>query len=74
MVDSPVEVRTEGDTTIYPVLEEVMVVEKRLMLREEIHVTKRHEEFRDPQHLTLRKEELDVDAREPGDVKWRKQS
>jgi stress response protein YsnF len=31
-------VRTEGDTTIIPVVEEVLVVEKRLVLKEEIHV------------------------------------
>ncbi|KQR73000.1 DUF2382 domain-containing protein [Rhizobium sp. Leaf341] len=30
--------RVEGDVTIIPVLEEVVVVEKRLMLVEEIHV------------------------------------
>jgi stress response protein YsnF len=31
-------VRTEGDTTIIPVVEEVLVVEKRLVLKEEIHM------------------------------------
>ena len=34
------EVRTEGDLTIIPVLEEVLVVEKKLLLKEEIHVRK----------------------------------
>jgi stress response protein YsnF len=32
------EVRTEGDLTIIPVVEEVLVVEKRLVLKEEIRV------------------------------------
>ena len=32
------QVRTEGDTTIVPVFEEVLVVEKRLMLKEELHI------------------------------------
>ncbi len=31
-------VRTEGDTTIIPVLEEVIVVEKRLVLKEEVRI------------------------------------
>ena len=31
-------VRTEGDVLIIPVLEEVLVVEKRLVLKEELHV------------------------------------
>ncbi|MBA3326048.1 MAG: YsnF/AvaK domain-containing protein [Rhodobacteraceae bacterium] len=37
-VDAPPEVRTEGDLTIVPILEEVLVVEKRLVLIEEIHI------------------------------------
>jgi uncharacterized protein (TIGR02271 family) len=32
------EVRTEGDVTVLPVVEEVLVVEKRLFLKEEVHV------------------------------------
>jgi uncharacterized protein (TIGR02271 family) len=35
------EIRTEGDVTIVPVVEEVAVVEKRLVLREELHIRKR---------------------------------
>src|SRR5919202_1757931 len=31
-LDAPAEVRREGDTTVYPVVEEVLVVEKRLRL------------------------------------------
>lgn len=58
--DPPV-VRTEGDTTIIPVLEEVVVVEKRLMLREEIHLTRvRHARSR-PREVTLRREQVHVD-------------
>jgi hypothetical protein len=38
VVEGVVPVRQEGDTTIYPVLEEVLVVEKRLILREELHM------------------------------------
>jgi uncharacterized protein (TIGR02271 family) len=35
------QVRHEGDTLIVPVVEEVIVVEKRLVLREEIHLRRR---------------------------------
>lgn len=37
-VDAAPSVRTEGDVTIIPVVEEILVVEKRLVLREEIHL------------------------------------
>src|SRR3954470_8398789 len=33
-IDGPAAVRHEGDTTVYPVVEEVLVVEKRLRLVE----------------------------------------
>jgi stress response protein YsnF len=38
VVDVAPEVRVEGDVTIVPVLEEVLVVEKRLVLKEELHI------------------------------------
>ncbi|MDB5507041.1 MAG: hypothetical protein JWR75_1679 [Devosia sp.] len=31
-------IRTEGDVTVVPVVEEVLVVEKRLVLKEELHI------------------------------------
>jgi uncharacterized protein (TIGR02271 family) len=44
-IDRPVaavpEIRTEGDLTIVPVVEEVLFVEKRLVLKEEVHVRRR---------------------------------
>jgi hypothetical protein len=39
ILDEPAVPRQEGETMIYPVMEEVLVVEKKLMLKEEIHVT-----------------------------------
>ncbi|WP_230532751.1 YsnF/AvaK domain-containing protein [Microvirga roseola] len=38
VVEQAPEVRTENDVTIVPVLEEVLVVEKRLVLKEELHI------------------------------------
>lgn len=40
-VDAAPEIRTEGDTLIIPLFEEVLVVEKRLVLRKEIHLIRR---------------------------------
>lgn len=39
--EAPPGIREEGNVTIVPVIEEVLFVEKRLMLREEIHITRR---------------------------------
>src|SRR5438046_213457 len=41
LVDAVPEIRQEGDTIIVPVIEEIMVVEKRLLLKEEIHIRRR---------------------------------
>jgi uncharacterized protein (TIGR02271 family) len=54
-------VRYEGDTMIVPLLEEVIIVEKRLMLREEVRITKRQSETRRPQQVMLRREEALVE-------------
>jgi uncharacterized protein (TIGR02271 family) len=61
VVDGPVPVREENDTTIISVVEEVLVVEKRWMLREEIHIRKQHRETHQPQRITLRSEEVQVE-------------
>jgi uncharacterized protein (TIGR02271 family) len=37
-IDAPPPVRTEGDTTFVPVVEEILVVEKRWVLLEEIQI------------------------------------
>jgi uncharacterized protein (TIGR02271 family) len=60
-VDAPPSVRHEGDTTIIPIVEEVLFVEKRLVLKEEIRVTRRKTEVRDPQRVTLRAERAAVE-------------
>ena len=41
IVDAIPHVRTEGDVVIVPVVEEVLVVEKRLVLKEEVHIHRR---------------------------------
>ena len=60
-VEQAPDVRQEGGTTIYPVVKEVLVVEKRLMLVEEIHITKRNKINVSDESVTLRKERIDVE-------------
>lgn len=60
-LDGPAEVRREGDTIIVPVLEEVLVVEKRLVLKEELRITRRRRAVSQPHHVTLRSEEVSVE-------------
>lgn len=61
MVDAPVDVRIEGNMYIIPVIEEVLVVEKRILLKEEIHIRKDMTEYRETQKVMLRKEYIDVE-------------
>jgi uncharacterized protein (TIGR02271 family) len=64
-IDHPVSVRQEGDTTIIPVVEEVVVLEKRLKLVEEVRVTKKQIARHEPQNVTLRRQKVVVE-RLPG--------
>jgi uncharacterized protein (TIGR02271 family) len=61
VVDGPIPVRYENNTVIVSILEEVLVVEKRLMLKEELHIRKRRVETHQPQQVTLRREEARVE-------------
>lgn len=63
-VEEPPSVRSEGNTVIIPLLEEVLVVEKRLLLKEELHLTKRRLETRQPQRVALRREEVTIERTE----------
>lgn len=59
-VDSPPMVRQEGETTIYPLLEEQLVLTTHLVLKEEVRVTRRDTERRDTRTVTLKRESLTV--------------
>jgi stress response protein YsnF len=60
-VDAAPSVREESGVVIIPVVEEVLVVETHLILREEIRVHRRHEHRREQQIVTLRSEEAHVE-------------
>jgi len=59
-VDQPPQVRHEGDVMIIPVVQEQLVMQKRLVLVEELRVRKQVVEIHQPQSVTLRREEIDV--------------
>jgi uncharacterized protein (TIGR02271 family) len=67
VVDAPLPARYEGETLVIPVLEEVLVVEKQLVLKEEIRITPRRTEEHRPQQVTLRGEQVVVERVEPGE-------
>jgi stress response protein YsnF len=54
-------VRHEGDVTIVPLLEEVLVVEKKLILREELHIRRLVTQQEVEVPVTLRKERAVVE-------------
>jgi uncharacterized protein (TIGR02271 family) len=60
-VDTPPAVHEEGDVLVIPVVEEVLVVEKKLRVREEVRVTKKRTSTSGTQTVTLRREVVDVE-------------
>jgi stress response protein YsnF len=64
-VETALEVQTQDGVTIIPVLEEILVVEKRLVLKEEIHIrcTVTHETIEVP--VALRKQRAIIERLEP---------
>lgn len=60
-VDSPMPIRYEGETTIIPVVEEVIVVQKRLRLKEEFHITRLRTEEHTTEKVILQREEAIVE-------------
>ena len=69
VVDEVPAVRTEDGVTIVPVLEEVLFVEKRLVLKEELHIRRRVSSETVEVPVTLRKERAVVERVAPeGDI------
>lgn len=56
-IDRMPTVREEGDTLIVPVVEEVLVVERRLILKEEIRLRRIEETGRHHEYVKVRKQE-----------------
>ena len=56
-VDKAPAVRQEGDTLIIPILEEIVVVERRLLLKEEVRVRRTREKQPYQERVVIRKQE-----------------
>ena len=65
IVDHAPEIRTEGELTIVPVLEEILVVEKRLVLKEELYIRRRATTETAEVPVTLRKQRVVVERIDP---------
>jgi uncharacterized protein (TIGR02271 family) len=65
-VEAPEEPHYRDDTYVIPVMEEVLVVEKRLRVREEIHVIATRDEVPHRESVELRREEVEITRVEPG--------
>jgi uncharacterized protein (TIGR02271 family) len=53
--------RHEGDTFIVPILEEILVVERRLRVKEEIHITRKKREERHSETVFVKSEEVSIE-------------
>ena len=53
--------RQDGDTLIVPILEEVLVVEKRLFLKEELRIRKHSSERTEQHKVRLRTEHVEIE-------------
>ena len=60
-IDAVPPVRRDGDTVVIPVVEEVLVVEKRLMLKEELHIRIDVTKQKETQTVRLRREHVDIE-------------
>lgn len=66
VVDAASPPRNEGSTTIIPIYEERLVVQKQLVLKEELHVMRQETVDRDArQTVTLRREDVAIERRTP---------
>lgn len=65
IVESAPPVRYEGDVMVVSLVEEVVVYEKKLILREELRVSKKTTVTHKPQSVVLRREEANVEHLTP---------
>jgi uncharacterized protein (TIGR02271 family) len=63
-------VRQEGDTTILSVVEETIIIERRLILKEEIHIRRLQVSERHQEAVVLRKQEAVITRIEPHDSQF----
>lgn len=69
-VDGPVDIRHDGDVTIFPVVLERLVTTRQLVLVEEIHVRRVPRVEHVTQEVMLRSEEAIVERQTAGTDQW----
>jgi uncharacterized protein (TIGR02271 family) len=67
-IDAPPQPRYERDALVIPVIEEVLVTRKQLVLKEEIYIRRRCVESMHQERVTLRSEDAEVDRLDGGDA------
>lgn len=65
-VDGPLPIRHEGDVTIIPIVEEVLVVKKLYRLKEEVYVSRTLREEVHREEVTVRRQEAEVEQLDAG--------
>jgi uncharacterized protein (TIGR02271 family) len=65
-LDAPASIRHEGETLIIPVMKEVAVIRKQLMLAEELRITKIRSQSHESGRIVLKREIIDVEKSPPG--------
>jgi uncharacterized protein (TIGR02271 family) len=73
-IDAMPEVRQEGDTTIVPVVEELLHIERQLMLKEEVRIKRLHTTERYQEKVTLRHQEAVITRHEDNKESEKKES
>jgi hypothetical protein len=69
MVDEVPQIRQEGDVLVIPVVEEVITVQKRLLLKEEVRVSRRRNELRVPRRVLVNGSETRVIGSDGRDIR-----
>lgn len=67
-LDQAPAVRYEGDTLVVPVLEEVLVVERRLRIKEELHIKRNRREERHQETVMVRSEQVSIERFDEADA------
>jgi stress response protein YsnF len=65
LVDAAPPFRTEGDVTVISIVEEVLVIEKRLNLKEEVHIRRRTTRETVETPVMLRRQHAEVERIDP---------
>lgn len=60
-IDAPPQPRYERDALVIPVIEEVLVTRKQLVLKEEIYIRRRSVEAMHQERVTLRSEDVEIE-------------